>query len=348
MQAKIYDVCIIGAGIAGSSLAYNIAGDLDACVIEKNALNEVGNKPCGEGVHKYWFGGGVRPDPWELGAVVQDIKGVMAHFQGESLKVKLDPDREGIMLDRRKFVRKALLSALDRGCEHIRAEARPKFEGRRIDHVVAGEREIRAKIYVDASGTSAVIRSHYVPNRRGMFAIGYRELVKHRLGDESWHAYAFNNREAYWAFPRGSVTNIGYASAESSSIRKKLEKFKQRIGFTGKVIDAGAALIPLHKPIGLVYGNAVAIGDAGFTVNPITGGGIGPSVSVANLLATTLKEGRDLEDFEKEYWTRIGRAYLKFYWLMRFIRSFPAWKYVVKRAIRRFYGEMERCPEARV
>lgn len=69
---EVYDVCIVGAGIAGSS-AYNIADDLNTCVIERDGL-EGGNKPCGEGVSKYWFGKRVRPTPWDLGAVVQDIK----------------------------------------------------------------------------------------------------------------------------------------------------------------------------------------------------------------------------------------------------------------------------------
>lgn len=59
---KVYDVCVVGAGIAGSSSAYNVAGDLNTCVIERDCLEEMGNKPCGEGVHKYWFGERVRPN----------------------------------------------------------------------------------------------------------------------------------------------------------------------------------------------------------------------------------------------------------------------------------------------
>jgi len=337
---KAYDVCVVGAGIAGSSFAYNVAGDLDACVIERDGPEEVGNKPCGEGVHKYWFGRGVRPNPWDLGAAVQDIRRIELNLQGESLKVELGPDREGLMLDRKKFVREAFSFALDHGCEHVRAEARPKFEGKRVSHVEAGKGRIRARLYVDASGASAVIRGRYVPNRAGAFALGYRELIEHELGDESWHVYVPNNREAYWVFPKGGATNVGYATVmRDADYLAKLEGFKRKIGLgNGRVIDAGAAPIPIHRPIDLVYENAVAIGDAGFTVNPAAGGGIGPSVWAANLLADTLKEGRDLGDFERRYWDRVGAPYLRYYWLMRLIRSGLAWKRVVRWALQHFYG----------
>lgn len=337
---KVYDVCIAGAGIAGSSLAYNIAGDLNTCVIERSGLGGR-NKPCGEGVPKYWFGERVRPNPWDLGAVVQEIKGIELDLQGESLKVRLDQERGGLMLDRRKFVHEAFSFALNSGCEYVRTEARPKFEGKKISYMKARKRRIRARLYVDASGASAVIRRHYIPNRRSMFALGYKELIEHKLDDESWHAYVFNNHEAYWVFPKGSVTNVGCGTMiENSNYRMKLGEFKRKIGLGDRrVIDAGAAPIPVYRPVNLVYGNAVAIGDAGFTVNPIIGEGIGPSVYAANFLAETLKGGRDLRDFERGYWNQVGATYLRYYWLMWLIRNGFVWKWVVKWALKHFYGQ---------
>lgn len=44
--------------------------------------------------------------------------------------------------------------------------------------------------------------------------------------------------------------------------------------------------------------------------NPVTLGGIGPSIWVANSLAENLKKGNDLEAFER-YWRIVGRKYDK-------------------------------------
>jgi flavin-dependent dehydrogenase len=86
-------------------------------------------------------------------------------------------------------------------------------------------------------------------------------------------------------------------------------------------------LIPSFKPIRLVYNNLVAIGDAGFTINPITCGGIGPSIYTANMLAGNLKRGEGLGDFETKYWGLLGKKYLKLYYISRAIRMgwLPLW-----------------------
>ena len=103
-----------------------------------------------------------------------------------------------------------------------------------------------------------------------------------------------------------------------------------------KTLDRGYGLIPSYRPIRLVYDNVVAIGDAGFTVNPITLGGIGPSVLVSNMLAESLRRGEDMDVFEAEYWKSMGNRFEKFYHVNHALRRawLPLWW-----ATKAYYGD---------
>jgi flavin-dependent dehydrogenase len=118
------------------------------------------------------------------------------------------------------------------------------------------------------------------------------------------------------------------AGALGLGFERKLTSFKEEIGLSGaRTIDRGYGLIPSYRPIRLVYGNLVAIGDAGFTINPITCGGVGPSVYAANMLAESLKRGDNLDAFEAKYWELLGKKYSKLYYISRAIRRgwLPLW-----------------------
>lgn len=326
-----YDICVVGAGIAGSSLAYNLASDFDVCLVEEKRLDEVGRKHCPGVVASSWFKGSFSPEA--LGAVVRRVRSMQLNIGGRSLRVNFD----GYVLDRHKFCRGLLEAAFAEGCEWVRGRAKPGFKGG-ISHVRAGGRKINSNVYVDASGSSAVLRRCYLPNRRGMFLLGSMETIDGGdVGDEL-DIYLLNHRETSWIFPAEHSTNVGYVAAVDRGLDfgGRLRSFKREVGLDGaRVLERGYGLIPNYSPVKLIYDNLVAIGDAGFTVNPITCGGIGPSVSVANLLAESLKEGKGLEDFEAKYRGSLGKTYAKFYRLNRVLRKgwIPLWW-----AVRAYYS----------
>lgn len=84
----------------------------------------------------------------------------------------------------------------------------------------------------------------------------------------------------------------------------------------------------------------MAIGDAGLTANPLTGGGIGPTMRAANLLANALQDGEDLEKFQRKYMTEVASGYERNYYLSRALlrlqRLVP--ERVARWAFKKFYG----------
>lgn len=321
-----YEVCIIGAGIAGSTLALNLTPDFDVCLIEKKSKNELGKKPCGNAVHKNWFKPkDVKPHPKDFDSIASISKSIKLHQPNEEHETELPPGRELLLLNREKFTQGAVEKAMDQGCDLFTDRANPEIKNEKVREIKTEDKKIKAKTYVDSSGTASVLRKNFEPTPTNSHFTGYREIIDKELDDKTCHAFQYKSTHGLWVFPTNGKTNIGAAlfQKNGTNLKNKVKKLKKKLNLEEKVLRSGHAPIPSQKPLNLVHENTVAIGDAGFTVNPLTGGGIGPSIRAANLLANTLKENKNLEEFQKRYMKKIANGYDRNYYLSRLFLKIP-------------------------
>lgn len=347
MKEERYDVCIVGAGLAGSTLAYLLSEERGVCIIEKKPIEDLGFDACGNAVHKNWFTSNkTRPKPSEFDAVATEIDKISLNLSEKRMEKKLEDGRKGIEIDKSKFVKGAFNSSLDHGTDFIRGGADPVFNGSEMEKVNVNGTSVEADVFVDASGVSAVLRNHFFKTPDGSLFRGYREIVDSELSEKRWNAFQYDSNAAYWAFPLDSKTNVGgVVFRDDADLTVGVQYIKKKLGLSNsKVEDASFGTVPSYKPIDLVYGNVVAIGDAGFTVNPITGGGIGPTVKATNILANSLKNGDGVKKFEERYLNQVGNGYKKNYWLrMLYFKLQPLfWRQVASWAFSKLYGGKEK------
>lgn len=338
-----YDICIVGGGLAGSTLSFNLGSKLNACIVEKKPLDELGSDPCGNAVHRSWFNSNkIKPKPFDFNAVASEVNSIDVHFPGERWQSYLSSNRTGLVIDKEKYVRNTLEASLNNGSDMLQGNAEPIYKDGRVQRIEVDGKKVKAEVYVDASGPSAVLRNHYLPNPKGSLFRGYREIINCQLSEKSFHGFQNGPNSAFWAFPMGERTNIGGAAFRNGvKLKESTKKLKNKLGFDdAEILRSDFGSIPSYRPINMVRENMVAIGDAGFTVNPITGGGIGPTVKASNILAEVLKKDISPKEFQEKYLEEVAKEYEKNYRLSRlFLKLQPLlWKQAAKWALKIFYG----------
>ena len=172
-----------------------------------------------------------------------------------------------------------------------------------------------AKVVVDASGHSAVLRKKLPPElgietevKNEDIEICYREIreVKEPISDLSFCKIYLDLQRFpggyYWIFPKSSTTvNVGLGVAMTEGFPNPKDLYNDLILsmplFKGsRALTGGGGLVPTRRPISPMVGNGVIIiGDAACQVNPIHGGGIGSSmmggVKAAEFIIKALENG---------------------------------------------------------
>lgn len=316
MKKESFDVVIVGAGIAGSTLAYFLVREgFKVAIIEKVSKNLVGWKPCGDAIGKHYFEelGLEPPHGEELELVVKGID-----IYSPSGKHRIRVEGEGYIVNTPVFVRRILSSALSRGAvlyDDTHA-IEPILEGGMVKGVIAkrGEDKIefRSKLLVDASGNAAIIRRRLPKNmpiaeeaKPTEFNIAYREIrIVEKKIEEPHYIRIYINQEIapggyWWYFPKGEYkVNVGLGVQAGVGNPSPKELFYRYLAnksiVKGETINSGGAPVPTRRPINTLVWNGVAvIGDAGYTVNPIHGGGKGSSMLAAYCVAEAFNEAYD-------------------------------------------------------
>ncbi|MGD6851670.1 MAG: geranylgeranyl reductase family protein [Candidatus Bathyarchaeia archaeon] len=302
-----YDAIVVGAGTAGCLAAKTIAEKgLKVCLLEKKPRQEIGEKICGDalGDHHLNFLGLEKPQGGELEAKIDGIK--IYSPDENTIFTIADKDFVGHILNRRLFGQWLLDKATDVGAElqdnmNFRSPIIEKgtVVGVSAKNMKSGKvSELRSKVVVDATGYFGMVRKQ-LPAEMGIdrdidnadVEACYREIRQLKQENENTRfCEIYLNQKAspggyIWIFPKGGArVNVGLGIAMRPNYPNPKQQlyetaFKKPMFDGSLVLTGGAWFDPVRRPLDNMVGNGVVlVGDAASLVNPIHGGGIGPSM----------------------------------------------------------------------
>jgi geranylgeranyl reductase family protein len=320
-----YDVVVVGAGTGGCMAAKTLASvGLNVCLMDRKDKKSIGDKVCGDAIGKHHFDnlGLATPEGEEKEGDISGIKifapdlKTVFHLVGAGLT--------GFMINRHLFGQRLLEEALDAGAVLLDSThvSGPIIEDGFVKGVSArnlergSKNELRGKVIIDASGVTAAVRSKLPPEigidtkvKKEDQVICYREIrkLKEEMEERDFCEIYLNLKAApggyYWIFPEaGTKTNVGlgvaavgdYPSPKSQLYRHVLSR---SLFESSSVIRGGGGVVPTRRPLDSFVGNGVVVvGDSACQVNPIHGGGIGPSMMGGKIAGEVITEA--LEDGE--------------------------------------------------
>jgi geranylgeranyl reductase family protein len=337
-----FDVIVVGAGTAGCLAAKTTAeAGLKVCLIERKRREEIGEKICGDalGEHHLKNLGLEKPQSGELEKRIEGIKIYSPDL--ETVFTVEHEDFVGYLLNRRLFGQWLLKKALDKGAVLLDSTQclEPMIEKRFVTGVLAkdlktGEHvQLNSKVVLDASGFLAVIRRR-LPKEFGIenevanedVEACYREIrqLKQETENTSYCEIYLNQKVTpggyTWIFPKsGAKVNAGLGICMRGKFPNPKAQFYKHIltkpRFEGSLLlDGGAWYDPTRKPLDNMVGNGIAIlGDAACLVNPIHGGGIGPSMLSGYLAGKTVVEALENDEVSQKSLWLYNRKYMEMY-----------------------------------
>jgi len=337
-----FDVVVVGAGTAGCLAAKTTAeAGLKVCLVESKKREGIGEKICGDalGEHHLKNLGLEKPQGGELEKRIEGIK-----IYSPDLKTVFTVEHEdfvGYLLNRRLFGQWLLKKAIDEGAVLLDSTQclKPIIEKGFVIGVLAkdlktGENvQLRGKVVVDASGFMAVIRRKLPEVMRIEGEVVnedveacYREIrqLKQETEETKYCEIYINQKVApggyTWVFPKGGAkVNAGLGICMRGKFPNPKSQFYKHILtkslFDGSLLLSGGAWYdPTRRPLDNMVGNGVAVlGDAACLVNPIHGGGIGPSMLSGYLAGKTIVGALEKGDVGQRFLWPYNCRYMEMY-----------------------------------
>ena len=324
-----FDVIVAGAGTGGCLAAKTAANaGLKACLVDVKNEEDIGKKICGDAIGKHHFDNLDLKEPAgdEIERVMEGVE-IYSPDKQTSYVVKGET-LYGYILNRHRFGQRLLKEAVDAGAilYDTTQILEPLIEqgfvyGVSTKNLKTGEKNVlRSSLVVEATGFFAAIRKKLKPeiridtqvNNKDVEAC-YREIrqLKQPL-DEPTLCQIYITQAAtpggyYWIFPEGgNKANVGLGVAMTSRFPNPKEQFykhiiSQPLFDNSLIIDKGAWYVPTRRPLDNMVGNGIIIiGDAACQVNPIHGGGMGPSMIGGALAGKTAAKALEKDDLSRE------------------------------------------------
>ena len=321
---KKFDVIVVGAGTGGCLTSKTLAeAGLKVCMIDRKREQDIGDKVCGDAIGKHHFDniGIAHPSGKELDQTIEGIK-----VYSPDMATEINVQGEGVhgyLVNRLLFGQRLVQEAKTAGVtlNDLTIVTEPIIKNGYVIGVLTKDQktgencEILAKVVVDASGHSAILRKK-LPVEFGIekkvkdedVEICYREIreIKEPIDELGFCKIYLDLKRVpggyYWIFPKSSTTiNVGLGVAMTKGFPNPKDLYNELILSMplfkdSRVLKGGGGLVPTRRPISPMVANGIIIiGDAACQVNPIHGGGIGSSmmggVRAAEVIIEALKKG---------------------------------------------------------
>ncbi len=235
------------------------------------------------------------------------MEGIRIHSPDKQISYVVKGEKlYGYILNRHGFGQRLVKEAIDAGAvlHDVTQILEPIVEqgyvrGLSTKNLKNGEKSVlRSFLLVEATGFFAAIRKKLKPeigidvqvDNKDVEAC-YREIrrLKKPLDEPTlcqiYLTQAITPGGYYWVFPEGgSKVNVGLGVAMTGKFpnpKEQLYKYvlSQPLFNDSSIIDKGTWYVPTRRPLDNMVGNGIIIvGDAACQVNPIHGGGMGPSM----------------------------------------------------------------------
>ncbi len=337
-----FEIIVVGAGTGGSTAAKTLAlNGFNVGLIDTKKAESIGEKVCGDAIGKHHFDSLALAYP-KYPELEREIAGIKVYSPDLKTVFRLTGEGlHGFIINRLLFGQRLLKEATDSGAVLLDSTqaVEPIFKDGFVKGVIArnnntGEKiEFLGHVIVDASGVSAVLRSK-IPPEFGIQntvsqedeVVCYREIRELRKQiEEPDYCQIYLDLQAapggyYWVFPEGeNRVNVGIGVAGVKGFpNPKTQLYNEVLSsplFTdSKVIHSGGGIVPTRRPLDTFVGNGIVIiGDAACQVNPIHGGGIGPSMVSGKLAGEQISKSLEHGETSCDSLWPINSRYMKFY-----------------------------------
>jgi geranylgeranyl reductase family protein len=275
---KRFDTVVVGAGPAGSTLAYHLA-DAGACVLVVDKARFPRDKPCGGGLTLR----AVRQCPVDPSPVVEaEVDVVELRFRYRDAVVRHAREPVVLMTQRRRLDAFLLDAARERGAE-VREGTSVQIESGNTLVLGNGER-VHAEAIVGADGANGITAR----------AVGLGAGIVHGLAYEGNVPYTAISRDRYarravieladipggygWVFPKADHANVGVGAwqSEGPRIREHLRRVCEAHGLAPEALESlRGHRLPLRRPGTPIAGErTLLLGDAAGLIDPVSGDGM--------------------------------------------------------------------------
>jgi len=308
-----YDVVVVGARVGGSTSAlFASKSDVDVLMIEKR--QEIGSPvQCAEGITYNTF---------ETLEMKPSEKYIRSRIKGANIYA---PDgrcinyeggvAEGLIIDRKVFDKELASEAAKSGTD-IMVKTPVKdliIKDHKVCGVVAkhlGETiEVKADVVIGADGIESNMARmaglKTIQSPQQICSCAQYEMVGVDT-DPNYLEFYFGKNVApngyIWIFPKGDgVANVGVGiRSPDKTPLYYLDKFVSKLNATPIELNIGG--VPVSGPIEKTYTDGfLVVGDAAGHVDPVTGGGIHPTITCAKIAGEVAAESVKNEDSSSKY-----------------------------------------------